>query len=144
MCAPEEIHLLPTLKEEVDRKAFETVEWLFTSLDKGKLTAAQFSTGIDTLFMAVNGLVNEGVADLITAADFEARHEIHTISHVYIKGGNVITLSWVIGNELVEIVAYVDGVEKTRQDKFYDSPKEARESMQKAGAKFVAAGYTKL
>lgn len=135
---------VPTLKEELDRKAFETVEWLFSGIDKGKLTPAQFSTGIDVLFMAVNGLVAEGVADLITAGDEAARHEQPTVRQTLIKGNRVIAITWLVGNELVEIVGYESGKETTRQDKIYDTPKQACAAMKAAADKLVAAGYLKL
>jgi len=50
---------LPTLQEEVNRKAFETITWLTLAVTQKKITPEQFSTGIDSLFMAVSGLVTD-------------------------------------------------------------------------------------
>ncbi len=135
---------LPTIKEELDRKAFETVEWLFTSLDRGKLTPAQFSTGVDALFMAINGLAAEDVCDLMTAADHEARHEVPSIKHTLLKANKAVALTWTVGSELLAVVGYTDGVESTRQVKIYDTAKEACSAIQKASDKLVEAGYLKL
>jgi hypothetical protein len=132
------------LKSELDRKAFETVEWLFTSLDRGKITPAQFSTGIDTLFMAVNGLCAESTADLMTAADGEARKEVATLRHCMLKDDKVVALTWTVGSEQVEIVGYTAGVESTRQTKLYDTAKLACAALKKAADKLAAFGYTKL
>src|SRR3569832_1870617 len=54
---------LPTIREELDRKAFETIDWLITSYDKGKLTEPQFHSGLNALFMATSGLVDADVVD---------------------------------------------------------------------------------
>lgn len=135
---------LPTIKEELDRKAFETCEWLFNSLDKGKLTPAQFSTGIDALFMAVNGLTAEAVCDLMTAADGEAQKEQATVRYTLLKGDVVVAMTWAVGDETVAIVTYRKGVEFNRQSKTYDTAKEARDAAAKAADKLVGMGYTKL
>lgn len=50
---------VPVLQDEVNRKAFETLSWLTLSVTNGKITPAQYSTGIDSLFMAVSGLVTD-------------------------------------------------------------------------------------
>jgi hypothetical protein len=50
---------VPVLQDEVNRKALDTLAWLVMSIHHGKITAEQFSTGVDTLFMAVSGLVTD-------------------------------------------------------------------------------------
>ena len=50
---------VPVLQDEVNRKALDTLAWLVMSVHHGKISAEQFSTGVDTLFMAVSGLVTD-------------------------------------------------------------------------------------
>lgn len=50
---------LPTLQEEIDRKAIDTLTWLTLAVSQEKITPQQFSTGVDVLFMAVSGLVHD-------------------------------------------------------------------------------------
>lgn len=50
---------VPVLQDEVNRKALDTLAWLVTSVHHGKISADQFSTGVDALFMAVSGLVTD-------------------------------------------------------------------------------------
>lgn len=57
---------LPTLREELDRKVFETLNWMITGHTKGILTADQLSMGMDTLFMAVSGLVDKDFIQIIS------------------------------------------------------------------------------
>lgn len=58
---------IPTLREELDRKVFETLNWLVTGHTKGIMTADQLSMGADTLFMAVSGLVDKEFIQIITS-----------------------------------------------------------------------------
>jgi len=48
----------PTLHEEIVRKTYETIERLELDRTSGKITAAQYGCGIDTLWSAVGGLVD--------------------------------------------------------------------------------------
>lgn len=62
---------LPTLQEEVNRKAFEAMAWLVSAVTRKQITVDQFSTGVDTLFAAVSGLVTDpDFMQMITEAQF--------------------------------------------------------------------------
>lgn len=50
---------VPVLQDEINRKALDTLMWLTLALDQRKITPDQFSTGVDSLFMAVSGLVSD-------------------------------------------------------------------------------------
>jgi hypothetical protein len=50
---------VPVLQDEINRKAFETIAWLTLAVTSGKISPEQFSTGIDSLFMATSGLVTD-------------------------------------------------------------------------------------
>lgn len=62
------------LGQELRRKSFEALQYLVSRVRDGILTEEQFNTGVDTLFMAVSGLVPElpqttfPVLDLTTGA----------------------------------------------------------------------------
>ena len=60
-----------TVKEELDRKTIETLEYLILKREAGEISQDQISTGLDVLFMNVSGLVSEDFVHLITAADIE-------------------------------------------------------------------------
>lgn len=133
------------LKHELDRKAFETVEWLIGGFNAGRLTPEQLSTGLDALFMAVSGLADDGVVDLITAgSEITKLIEAPTLRHCMLKGDKVVALTWTVASEQIEIVAYTSGVETSRQAKIYDTAKLACAAMQKAADKLAVFGYTKL
>ena len=62
---------VPNLKDELDRKVFETLEYLVTRRHRKQISQQYFDGGIDCLFMAVNGLVKEEFLEIITAAQAE-------------------------------------------------------------------------
>lgn len=59
---------LPAVEDELDRKAIETLEMLLLKRDQGKITEAQFDTGLDILFSVAGGIVREDFAELISQA----------------------------------------------------------------------------
>jgi len=63
--------LIPTTKEELDRKTLDTLEYLIRKCEEGEITQTEMSLGLDVLFMNVSGLVSEDFIDLITEADSE-------------------------------------------------------------------------
>lgn len=58
---------VPTLKEEVERKAIETLEKLAVDLDLGRINEAQYAYGLDILWSASAGIAGE---------DFKAMMEV--------------------------------------------------------------------
>ena len=50
---------VPVLQDEVNRKAYDALSYLTMAVTHKKITPEQFSTGVDVLFMAVSGLVND-------------------------------------------------------------------------------------
>lgn len=66
------------LGQELRRKSFEALQYLISRVHSGVLTEEQFNTGVDTLFMAVSGLVpepitpNESVAAILASPNFSS------------------------------------------------------------------------
>ena len=58
----------PTLLEEINRKSFETLEFLVLRYQRGQIDKQEFQFGLDILFMAVSGLVSNEFFELITEA----------------------------------------------------------------------------
>lgn len=50
---------VPELADELRVKSFDALNHLIQSVHNAKITEEQFSTGVDALFMAVSGLVQE-------------------------------------------------------------------------------------
>lgn len=52
---------IPSLKEEINRKAFETLERINSDFTLGKINKAQFKYGIDIAWSLVSGLIAEDI-----------------------------------------------------------------------------------
>lgn len=61
--------MVPELKDEIERKLVEALEFLFSKYDKGEINIDQFSTGIDVAWMCCSGLVSMGLTELMTSAN---------------------------------------------------------------------------
>ena len=101
---------MPTVQEELDRKTFETLEWLFGAVRRGNLTQDQFSTGVDTLFMAVSGLLGKDFIDLITAAQAECSNEAPVLKRVFVNGKKILVIKWTVGSTRVTVGKRVNGL----------------------------------
>lgn len=133
---------VPTLREELDRKAFQTVDWLFTSLEKGKLTPAQFSTGIDALFMATSGLVDEDIATIITGTNDMAKKGV--FKRVLMRRDATCVLTRVAGASNFLMIAYRAGEQMSERIKECDSSQEAARSMEQFAQALIAKGYIEI
>jgi hypothetical protein len=105
MNAAEVSHTLPTLREELDRKVYETLEWLIVGHEKGRLTKEQVSMGMNVLFMAVSGLVDGDFIHIITEAqnEFQANKSV-VKRHFHAPEANAtMTFSWVVGESNVVV-----------------------------------------
>lgn len=137
----------PDLKDELDRKVMETIEWLFCGLRDGRLTKEQFSTGIDTLFMSVSGLVSRDFISLITAAQEELEGYKPVVRKVLLNAASLqlAVIEWMVGEDAVlvrriDIMVGESGVRK----KNFPTSKEAAKFMDNLGAAFASHGYREI
>ena len=138
------MNAVPNLQDELDRKTLETVSWLVSSFAIGNISVSQFSTGLDAVFMATGGLVNDGLFRTITEVSEEIpdslinKEEAH-----FIKDGNVISLTWSYGDDFYTMRA-IRGNNESKKNVQADTPKDAAIGMQKAVTNLINGGYRKL
>lgn len=138
---------LPTLKEELDRKSFETVEFLYNALDIGKLTIQQFSAGLDALFMATAGLTNASVIDLISAGSsyVDANKDKFVDKRaLYGADGTVVALTRKLGADTFLIDIYRGGKRIKQEIKDFTLAKQASDAMERTVERLLAGGYAEL
>lgn len=138
------VNPLPTLREELDRKAFEAIDWLATSFDQGKLTNAQYAAGLEALFMAVSGLVDEDIVDLISTASGIAGASLSLEKRHFVKGNVLVSLTWAGGQEEFHVVIVEDGIAKISKQRQFNTAKEARAGFNGHAEKLLAMGYNEL
>lgn len=137
---------LLTLKEELDRKVLETIEWLFVGLDRGQISQEQFSTGIDALFMAVSGLVGGDFIHLISEAQkqLEDMPKPSLRRHFFNGSNTSFQLSWQIGDNKVVITRIVGGCLSKSSVVEKDTAQEARDSFNRSADSLLLKGFWEL
>lgn len=137
--------VVPVLQDEINRKAMETLEWLFLGLHKHRLTVEQFSTGIDTIFMAIAGLCNDDIMDLMTAADIETRDETDPRDkRVYVRGRAMAVIERSLNDDAVRIRVLYDGEYKKDNHFYHSTPVEANKMLEIWHEKLVAQGFEQI
>lgn len=135
---------VPELKDEINRKALESIQYLITSVHAGRITPHQFSTGIDALWMAVAGLINEDIIDLITAAGDEAPKDQEIKKRVFIKARETIVVDRVVGDDKLYVRSYFDAdLTNTKCQPCTDAA-HARDNVVRLAEKLLTAGYTEI
>lgn len=138
---------LPTLRDELDRKVFETIEWLVVGLDKARFTPEQFSMGMNTLFMAVSGIADEAFIGIVTESQKECedvKPHIKRLFHAPKEEPEIMSVHWNVGSDCVVInrLSY----EMVYGSKTWDlhTAKKARAFVDKFAALMLTKGWIEL
>lgn len=137
---------VPTLREELDRKVFETLDWIIGGLQNGKLTKDQASFGLDTLHKATCGLVDDEFIEIMTAADELVKGAKSVVKmHFHAPAGDEIqTFVWTPGTERVTVCKRVCGMPVSGSVKDFDSQKAAAEFMGRLSGGMEKKGWIEL
>lgn len=137
---------LPTLKDELDRKTFETIEYLVGAVHKGRMTQAQVSASLDALFMAVSGLVDNDFINIITSAqEHFCGDKLVVKKHFYNPAdGEILTLMWSPGQSKIMTCRRTDGLATGGGVKDYDSVADAADIFNGCSANFERKGWIEL
>lgn len=139
---------LPTVQDELTRKAFETLERLILHLEQGRITDAQFNTGVEVLWDTTSGLVHRPFFEAIS----EVKGAVQTKfveRRIFGKGRTAIVVERSLADPKV-VVKEIAGVERFRVVKrkdFSDEPvpsKSALEAVQRYVAKLLNMGFKEV
>jgi hypothetical protein len=135
---------IPDLKDEITRKSMEAISYLITASHAGRITPHQFATGIDALWMAVAGLIDEDIIDLITAGGNEAPKSAPVEKRVFVDRFRMVVVDRVVGDDTVYLKSYVNGELMDAKHRENTDAAKARDAMRDIAAKLLAAGYTEI
>lgn len=137
---------LPTLKDELDRKTFETIEHLVAAERKGRMTKAQVSASLDTLFMAVSGLVDNDFIHIITEAQTVVGGDKSVVKRHFVlpDRGIIQTVAWVPGTDKFTTCQRDDGHAVAGAVKEFDSVEKAARAFARLGEGFESKGWIEL
>ena len=110
-------HEPPSIRDELDRKALENLQFLVHSLDTAQITKAQYDLASFVLWNVTAGLVCNDVSEAISAAKPEQPSEFWTTG-VLTKDKHVVAVSYsnrgrlrVVAQADVKIIDYKDEVQ---------------------------------
>lgn len=76
---------VPSLRDEIDRKAFEQLERLAAQLETGRISAAQFDCGVQTVWNCVSGLASEFIIQTISEIKDSRKGESHKDRRLFVS-----------------------------------------------------------
>lgn len=133
---------VPTLREELDRKVFGTLEYLINGEAKGRLTAEQASFGLDVLFMAVSGLVDNDFINIITEAQSNKSAPSVKLTFRDPNADETTTFVWVVGSDKITTIKRQRGFATGGGSKTFDSAADAVATLRKIGPNLKKKGWT--
>lgn len=138
--------VLPTLYEELNRKTFETIEWLVMGLQNGRLTNEQFSMGVDTLFMTVNGLVDKDFIRMVTEAQEQCKDVKPEVKRIFNAPGTAEArfIRWSVGSRKVTTSKREFGLAVGGTIKEFDDAKTAMEFVDRFSSILLKQGWIEL
>lgn len=135
-----------SLRHELNRKVFETVEWLVVGLDKARFTPEQFSMGMNTLFMAVSGIADEDFISIVTESQKECedvRPHIKRSFHAPDEA-EINSIRWNVGSDRIVTFRLSFGLAHGGIVKDFDTAKEARAFVDKFATLMLSKGWVEL
>jgi len=121
---------LPTLYEELNRKALESLKWLVEQHEAGYISDAELYTARVAMFNTIAGLVDNEITQL-TFTDPLPEDRKEVTQRVLRKGDSVLILSHRVGTTSVELTTLAKSGLR-RSERTFDSPRQAREWLDKA------------
>lgn len=134
---------LPTLKEELDRKVFETIEYLVGAVQKGRMTQAQVSASLDTLFMAVSGLADNDFINIITEAQRVVGGDKSPVKRILMnqETAELVVITWTPGEATVTVSKREFGWATGGSVKDCDTPAKAARFVNAVAENFEKKGW---
>lgn len=135
---------IPTTREELDRKTYETLEWLIERREQGQISDDQFHTGVDATFNTVSGLVSEDIFRLVSEAStiVARRSTIH--KKVFVMSGFTSVVNWKANTTTILHVICKNGEQVREMPKTYASAMETKSAFENSSKDYLKNGWTEL
>ena len=88
---------VPTAKEELNRKAFETLEGLLLARDQEKINDDQLDVAVDAIFGCVGGLAEDPLLEVISEIKLQTKRTYKERHLLVSKSGTLYLIERVIG-----------------------------------------------
>lgn len=135
--APKEPSSIPTVKQELDRKVGDTLDWMMRRHKDGSISDEALSVASDGLFMAVSGLADDELMTVMTAIGSYLPSTKAAPQHrVFTKSGDMLVVRWRPGECQVH---YIAGASTRKTE--HDSPALAHSAFKNIHTKLAQRGY---
>lgn len=140
----------PTLKEELDRKTLDALEWLDGAHERGEIDDHALGTGAHAIFTAVTGLVDREIGEIITQLSAKAPRKTPLLQKVFANSvGNVVKAVMRARSERATLMKGVmkdlaDGEDWRFLNKTFDDHMDARRWFEGLDKKLQANGYVRI
>ncbi len=134
---------VPSIKDELQRKAFGHLGHMAIQLESGRISEAQFETGVRAVWACVSGLVDKWLIDTISEIQ-DKRDASYNDYRILSNGTAVMLLHRRIGGAVVYASPLVESL-KCKQWDFSDEPNPSLAALRKIDAiqkTLVRNGYT--
>ena len=139
----------PSLREEVNRKAFEVLEKINTDYTLGKINKAQFKYGVDIAWLLVSGLISEDIFKMFELLGQEANSISYSEKSYYrhpVYGWTIVLIDSKVGLIIFKLMKLGDK-DKVNSFDFRQEPNpylSAKAKFEYLEAGFIKAGFVKL
>lgn len=83
---------VPTLKEEIDRKAIETIESVLRARVNGSITEQQYSYAVDLIWSLFSGIAGNDFTGILEQMDSQKKEKIFVTQMVFAKNGSTVVV----------------------------------------------------
>lgn len=88
----------PTVKDELERKTGDALDWLISRYKQGQMSAEACSAAADAIFMAVSGLVGGQLMEVVTAmGSWLPSNKKEKLARIFSKDGRLLMVTWKTG-----------------------------------------------
>lgn len=118
---------LPSLRDELDRKTLEALDWIVRGVEAGQLTQESARTAAAAVFQAVSGLLSPEIADAFNQvlAGLGPREKDAVLRRVFYDDDRMAVVSWVVGSGVVKVAMKLPHTTSLK-DFTYDDPADAK------------------
>lgn len=120
---------VPQLRDELERKTVETLEWIIERASSGQMTPAETKVAIQTTFSVVSGLVGKDIMSAMETVEADPLADT-VIRRVFTKEGTpkMFVASWRVGSKTFRVTGQsLAGTREIKhKDYEFDDPRTAQ------------------
>lgn len=136
----------PSVREELERKLYETIESLVNRRTERYISSPAFVSGVDCLLSTVSGLISDKAMLVLSELETMAANDRHNVPesirrHFIASAGVTVALTWKIGYASFQFEKWVNGEEAGAKSITHPSAKSAFDAMVRMADGLIERGF---